>query len=95
VANGLVDRRTVTFGTSVPLKAQVDLPTLDEIEAGGARSLSARAKPGEASVEGGPRRAPWSQLPADRLDRAAADAEQRRRDVRPRMIRPDLGGRCR
>jgi hypothetical protein len=92
---GELDPRTVSYGRSVPLQARVDLPTLAEIEAGGRRSLAARARPAEVPVAEPAGGAPWERLPRVAAGRSAANRAQRSRDARPSTIRWRPGGACR
>jgi hypothetical protein len=88
------DRRSLTYGRALPLRARAYVPTLDDVGAGGRRSVAARARPVEAPVTGGAAVPPWVRLPPGVTGRPAADAEQRRRDGRPRRIGRSAGG-CR
>ncbi|MGH3823170.1 MAG: hypothetical protein ACRDRA_10110 [Pseudonocardiaceae bacterium] len=93
-ADGVLDPRAVTFGRAIPLRARVYLPTVADLEAGGRRSLAARARPVELPVATAPTTAPWEQLPIVAGERGAADSAQRNRDARPRTIRWRPGGEC-
>jgi hypothetical protein len=92
---GHLDPRTLAYGRSVPLRARVDLPTLADIEAGGRRSLAARARPAEVPVAEQAGGAPWERLPPVAAGRSAASRAQRSRDARPSTIRWRPGGACR
>jgi hypothetical protein len=92
---GQVDPRTLSYGRSLPLRARVDLPTLADIEAGGRRSLAARARPAEVPVAERAGGAPWERLPPVAAGRSAASRAQRTRDARPSTIRWRPGGACR
>jgi hypothetical protein len=92
---GELDPRTLSYGRSVPLRARVDLPTLADIEAGGRRSLAARARPAEVPVAEQAGGAPWERLPPAAAGRSAASRAQRTRDARPSTIRWRSGGACR
>jgi hypothetical protein len=94
-AEGELDPRTLTYGRSLPLRARVDLPTQADIEAGGRRSLAARARPAEVPVAEGAGGAPWERLPPEAAGRSAASRAQRSRDARPSTIRWRPGGACR
>jgi hypothetical protein len=74
------DPRARGYGRSIPLGARAEATTVAAVAAGGALSLTARARAAEV-VFGGTGRAPWQQLPASSAGRAAADAQQRRRDA--------------
>jgi Contractile injection system tube protein len=94
-AEGELDPRTLTYGRSLPLRARVDLPTQADIEAGGRRSLAARARPAEVPVAERAGGAPWERLPPEAAGRSAASRAQRSRDARPSTIRWRPGGACR
>jgi hypothetical protein len=80
-----VDDRALTYGRSIPLAARADAATLTQIEAGGGRSLAARARRTEVPVADvvAP---PWVRLPP-----APAGDRPDRRD-RPATPRGRLGG---
>lgn len=80
------DRRSLTYGRSVPLQARAEAVTVAGARVGGSVSLSARAAPGELRVSASAASAPWQQLPAGPA-RAAVDAAQRSRDARPSTMR--------
>lgn len=80
------DRRSLTYGRSVPLQARAEAVTVAGARVGGSVSLSARAAPGELRVSASGASAPWQQLPAGPA-RAAVDAAQRSRDDRPSTMR--------
>jgi hypothetical protein len=94
-ADGELDPRALTYGRSLPLRARVDLETLADIEAGGRRSLAARARPAEVPVASQAGGAPWERLPSEAAGRSAANRAQRSRDARPSTIRWRPGGACR
>jgi hypothetical protein len=81
-----VDVRALSYGRSVPLRARADVRTLTEIEAGGRRSLAARARRTEVPVADAVA-PPWVRLPP-----AAAGRERRGGGGRPVSLRVRLGG---
>jgi Contractile injection system tube protein len=82
-----VDVRALTYGRAVPLRARADVGTLTEIEAGGGRSLAARARRTEVPVADAVA-PPWVRLPP-----AAAGLHRGRgRGDRPASVRIRLGG---
>ncbi|WP_127500915.1 hypothetical protein [Actinoplanes solisilvae] len=83
-----IDRRALGYGRAVPLRARANAPTLADSEAGGRRSVAARARPQETPTADRAGSAPWEQLPP------AAGEQQRRRDARPRTMRWRPGGEC-
>ncbi|HEY2959221.1 MAG TPA: hypothetical protein VGM21_13580 [Actinomycetota bacterium] len=90
-----VDPRALTYGRALPLRARVSSPTLEAIEAGGRRSLAARARPAEVPIASGPATPPWTQLPPAAAGRPTSDQAQRTRDARPSTIRARPGQGCR
>lgn len=89
-----IDRRALAYGRAIPLRARANAPTLAESEAGGRRSVAARARPQEAPTADRARSAPWAQLPPIAAGRTAADERQRRRDAPTRTMRWRPGGEC-
>ena len=89
-----VDPRQLAYGRSLPLRGRPQVSTAADSRAGGATSLTARARPAEApvSTQAG---APWERLTPGSPGRAASDAAQRARDARPRTMRAKPGGGCR
>ncbi len=82
-----VDLRALSYGRSIPLRAQADVTTLVAATAGGRPNLGARASSGEVPLAAGVGTAPWQQLPPSTPDRSTADAQQRRRDAGPDTMR--------
>ncbi|MGH3436231.1 MAG: phage tail protein [Candidatus Dormibacteria bacterium] len=82
-----VDLRALSYGRSIPLRAQADMTTLLAASAGGRPNLGARASSGEVPLASGVGAAPWQQLPPSTPDRSTADAQQRRRDAGPDTMR--------
>ncbi|MER7461298.1 hypothetical protein [Streptomyces sp. NPDC097981] len=80
------DRRSLSYGQGVPLRARADPATLAEVRAGGGRSLADRARREEIPAPD-PGAAPWERLPPAGPGRAAADCEQRGRDAGPTTLR--------
>jgi Contractile injection system tube protein len=91
----VLDPRVVSYGRAIPLRARLHLPTLADLEAGGRRSLAARAQPAEVTPSGDSGSAPWERLPQTAAGRPAADLAQRSRDARPSTMRWRPGGECR
>ncbi|MQY12617.1 hypothetical protein SRB5_27530 [Streptomyces sp. RB5] len=92
-AAGPPDPRLLGYGRGLPLRARPHAATAAEGRAGGATSLTARARPREApvSARGG---TPWERLTPGARGRAEADAAQRARDARPTTMRWKPGGEC-
>jgi hypothetical protein len=57
-----VDARALTYGSSIPLRARAQVGTLAQVEAGGRRSLAARARRTEVPVADVVT-PPWERLP--------------------------------
>jgi hypothetical protein len=90
-----LDPRALSYGRSLPLRSRVHTETGDEARAGGSRSLTARARPGEIEVSAVQSTAPWERLPPAASGRATADLAQRGRDARTTTMRWKPGGGCR
>jgi len=91
-ADGAVDARALTYGSSIPLRARADADTTAQIQAGGQLGVTARAQADEVPVASSPSVPPWQQLPPSN---PAADSAQRTRDARPTTMRWRPGGECR
>ncbi|MEU6863234.1 hypothetical protein ABZ924_08185 [Streptomyces sp. NPDC046876] len=79
------DPRATTYGRGIPLRSRADPATLAEVRAGGARSLTDRARREEVPAPD-PLAPPWERLPPDPPGRAAADCGQRGRDAGPTTL---------
>ena len=93
-ASDPVDPRLLSYGRALPLRARPQVSTAADSQAGGAVSLTARARPREAPVTAQDG-TPWEQLTPGAPGRAEADAAQRARDARPSTMRWRPGGDCR
>jgi hypothetical protein len=93
-ASDPVDPRLLSYGRALPLQSRPQVSTALNSQAGGAVSLTARARPREApvTVQGG---TPWERLTPGAPGRAVADAAQRARDACPSTMRWRPGGECR
>ncbi|QUQ63878.1 CIS tube protein [Kutzneria sp. CA-103260] len=87
-----VDARSLTYGSSIPLRARADAETTAQMQAGGQLGVTARARAGEVPVASSPSMPPWQQLPPSN---PVADSTQRTRDARPTTMRWRPGGECR
>ena len=91
-AGATVDTRSLTYGSSIPLRARADADTTAQMQAGGQLGVTARAQADEVPVASSPSVPPWQELPPSN---PVADSTQRTRDARPTTMRWRPGGECR